>query len=94
MTWHYPVNTGMSPTNFTRSQHSILFYIKGKKNRVFNKKDIAVPYKNLIIENYLGSTDPFLDKSSPGRGPKPRNSAGILVEITLDADNNIIIKEA
>ena len=23
MTWHYPTNTGMSPTNFTRSQHSI-----------------------------------------------------------------------
>ena len=35
MTWHYPINTGMSPTNFTRSQHSILFYIKGKKAKVF-----------------------------------------------------------
>ena len=46
MTWHYPVNTGMSPTNFTRSQHSILFYIKGKKSRVFNKKEIAEPYRN------------------------------------------------
>ena len=46
MTWHYPVNTGMSPTNFTRSQHSILFYVKGKKPKIFNKKDIAVPYRN------------------------------------------------
>ena len=46
MTWHYPTNTGLSKTNFTRSQHSILFYIKGKKNKVFNKKDIAEPYKN------------------------------------------------
>jgi site-specific DNA-methyltransferase (adenine-specific) len=46
MTWHYPTNTGMSPTNFTRSQHSILFYIKGKKARVFNKDDIAEPYRN------------------------------------------------
>jgi len=46
MTWHYPTNTGISPTNFTRSQHSILFYIKGKKNRVFNKNDIAEPYRN------------------------------------------------
>jgi len=46
MTWHYPTNTGMSPTNFTRTQHSILFYIKGKKNRVFNKNDIAEPYRN------------------------------------------------
>ena len=46
MTWHYPTNTGMSPTNFTRSQHSILFYIKGKKPRCFNKKEIAEPYRN------------------------------------------------
>lgn len=46
MTWHYPVNTGMSPTNYTRSQHSILFYVKGEKPKVFNKSDIAVPYRN------------------------------------------------
>ena len=46
MTWHYPTNTGMSPTNFTRTQHSILFYVKGKRPKVFNKKDIAQPYKN------------------------------------------------
>ena len=46
MTWHYPVNTGMSPTNFTRSQHSILFYIKGEKPKTFNKHDIAEPYRN------------------------------------------------
>jgi len=46
MTWHYPVNTGMSPTNFTRSQHSILFYIKGEKPKLFNKKEIAEPYRN------------------------------------------------
>ncbi|MEW6294810.1 MAG: site-specific DNA-methyltransferase [Candidatus Diapherotrites archaeon] len=45
MTWHYPTNTGMSPTNFTRSQHSILFYTKSK-NAVFNKKEIAEPYRN------------------------------------------------
>jgi len=45
MTWHYPTNTGMSPTNFTRSQHSILFYTK-TKNAIFNKSDIAEPYRN------------------------------------------------
>lgn len=65
MTWHYPCNTGMSPTNFTRSQHSILFYIKGKKPKIFNKKDIAVPYKN--------PTDKRIKKlvaeGSPGRTP-------------------------
>lgn len=46
LTWHYPVNTGMSPTNFTRSQHSILFYVKGEKPKTFNKDDIAEPYRN------------------------------------------------
>ncbi len=46
MTWHYPTNTGMSPTNYTRTQHSILFYIKGERPKVFNKEDIAEPYKN------------------------------------------------
>ncbi len=46
MTWHYPTNTGMSPTNYTRTQHSILFYIKGEKPNFFNKDDIAEPYKN------------------------------------------------
>jgi DNA modification methylase len=45
MTWHYPTNTGMSPTNYTRSQHSILFYTK-TKNATWNKKDIAEPYRN------------------------------------------------
>jgi adenine-specific DNA-methyltransferase len=47
LTWHYPTNTGMSPTNFTRSQHSILFYVKGKKPKTFNRNDILEPYKNL-----------------------------------------------
>ena len=45
MTWHYPTNTGMSPSNFTRSQHSILFYAKTKNAR-WNKNDIAEPYRN------------------------------------------------
>lgn len=45
MTWHYPTNTGHSKSNFTRSQHSVLFFTK-TKNSTFNKKDIAVPYKN------------------------------------------------
>ncbi len=66
MTWHYPTNTGMSPTNFTRSQHSILFYIKGKKPRVFNKNDIAEPYRNpndkrirKLIENGSKGKTPY-----------------------------------
>jgi DNA modification methylase len=45
MTWHYPTNTGMSPTNYTRSQHSILFYTK-TKDATWNKHHIAEPYRN------------------------------------------------
>ena len=48
MTWHYPTNTGHSKYNFTRTQHSILFYTKSKKQSecTFNKDDIAEPYRN------------------------------------------------
>jgi len=45
LTWHYPTNTGMSPKNYTRTQHSILFYTKTEKS-TFNKDEIAEPYKN------------------------------------------------
>jgi DNA modification methylase len=45
MTWHYPTNTGHSKTNYTRTQHSILFFAKNK-NHKFNKEDVAEPYKN------------------------------------------------
>jgi len=65
MTWHYPCNTGMSPTNYTRSQHSILFYIKGKKPLCFNKRDIAVPYKNPTDKRIKE----LIKNGSPGRTP-------------------------
>ena len=45
MTWHYPTNTGMSPTNYTRAQHSILFYTK-TNDATWNKSAIAEPYRN------------------------------------------------
>lgn len=45
MTWHYPTNTGHSKTNFTRTQHSILFFTKTKEHK-FNRMDVAEPYKN------------------------------------------------
>jgi len=65
MTWHYPCNTGMSPINFTRSQHSILFYIKGKRPKTFNKRDIAVPYKNPTDKRIIER----LKNGSNGRTP-------------------------
>lgn len=48
MTWHYPTNTGHSKYNFTRTQHSILFYTKAKKQSgcTFNKDEVAEPYRN------------------------------------------------
>lgn len=45
MTWHYPTNTGHSKTNYTRSQHSILFFTKTGRAK-FNRDAIAQPYKN------------------------------------------------
>lgn len=45
LTWHYPINIGHSPKNYTRAQRSILFLTKSDKYK-FNKGDIAVPYRN------------------------------------------------
>ena len=45
MTWHYPTNTGHSKSNFTRTQHSIIFCTKTEKHK-FNKSAVAEPYKN------------------------------------------------
>jgi DNA modification methylase len=45
LTWHYPINIGHSPKNYTRSQRSILFCTKSN-DYTFNKKDIAIPYRN------------------------------------------------
>lgn len=80
MTWHYPTNTGMSPTNFTRSQHAILFYIKGEKPRIFNKNDIAVPYKN---ENDK-RIQKLLAEGSPGRTPYDVFHINIVKNVSKD----------
>ena len=45
LTWHYNTNTGHSKINYTRTQHSILFYTKGD-NYIFNKDEVVQPYKN------------------------------------------------
>lgn len=46
ITWHYPTNIGHAKKNFTRSQRSILFFTKDKKDYTFNKSSIIQPYKN------------------------------------------------
>lgn len=49
LTWHYPSNIGHSKNNYTKSQRSILFYVKGK-DYVFNKQEIIQHYKNPEVE--------------------------------------------
>jgi site-specific DNA-methyltransferase (adenine-specific) len=64
MTWHYPTNTGHSKTNFTRTQHSILFCTKTNK-AVFNRDAIAEPYKNPTDKRIIER----LENGSKGRAP-------------------------
>ncbi len=65
LTWHYNTNTGHSKSNYTRTQHSILFYTKGNKH-TFNKAAVAQPYKNLtdkrikkLLANGKNGTGPY-----------------------------------
>jgi uncharacterized delta-60 repeat protein len=46
---------------------------------------------NLLAANHLGSTDPTIDKSSPGRGIFLKKPNGELVEVCVDDANNIVI---
>ena len=102
MTWHYPVNTGMSPTNFTRSQHSILFYIKGQRSRAFNKDDIAEPYRNPTdkrilerIQNGSKGKTPYdvfhfniVKNVSKDKTPHPCQIPKELIKIFIKASSN------
>ena len=45
----------------------------------------------LLASNKLGSSDATLDRSQAGRGILLRNAAGLLREISLDTNDNIII---
>lgn len=64
MTWHYPTNTGHSKTNYTRTQHSILFFTK-TKNYKFNRDAVAEPYKNPTDKRIMER----LKNGSKGRAP-------------------------
>lgn len=46
ITWHYPTNIGHSHKNYTRSQRTILFFTKSKKDYVFNRENLVQHYKN------------------------------------------------
>lgn len=47
----------------------------------------------LLAANHLGSTDPTLDKSSPGRGPIIQLPNGQKVELKADNDRNLILED-
>jgi len=49
--------------------------------------------RKVIVDNHLGSADVNADNSIAGRGVLIRNEAGVLVELSLDASNNIILTE-
>lgn len=53
--------------------------------------DNAEKNANLLAANKLGSSDASVDRSQSGRGIILRNAAGTLVELAIDAANNITI---
>jgi hypothetical protein len=53
--------------------------------------DNAEKNASLLASNRLGSSDASIDRSQAGRGIILRNAAGVLREISLDANDNIII---
>jgi len=53
--------------------------------------DNAEKNANLLAANKLGSSDASVDRSQSGRGIILRNAAGTLVELAIDASNNITI---
>jgi hypothetical protein len=48
----------------------------------------------LLSNNHLGSQDPLLDRSAPGRGPLVRRLDSSFREITIDNDDNIQLLDA
>ena len=46
ITWHYPTNIGHSSKNYTRSQRTILFFTKTKRDYIFNREHLVQHYKN------------------------------------------------
>lgn len=76
LTWHYPSNIGHSKTNYTRSQRSILFYTKTKKN-TFNKDEIVQPYKNPNV----GKIKKLIAQGKKGRTPYDTLNMADLFEI-------------
>lgn len=101
MTWHYPTNTGHSKRNYTRTQHSILFYTK-TDNYIFNRSSVAQPYRNPtdkrikeLIKNGKNGTAPYdvfhfniVKNVSKDKTPHPCQIPKDLIKIFIKASSN------
>jgi DNA modification methylase len=83
LTWHYPINIGHSPKNYTRAQRSILFLTKGD-NYTFNREDIAVPYKNPTDKRIQER----IKNGSNGRAPYDTFEFNIVKNVSKDKTNH------
>jgi DNA modification methylase len=85
LTWHYPTNTGHSDTNYTKSQRSILFYTKSRKN-TFNKNQILQPYKNPDV----GKIKKLIASGKTGRVPYDTLNMQDLFEIFKEENPSVL----
>jgi len=80
------------PENFFLSFGDVYLVIKQVEAGSFDGNPENL---KLLTENHLGSNDPALNKSIPGRGPiVSANVVTTLVELTVDENFNLVIKEA
>lgn len=83
-------NTAVFPVNtFNNGGNSATITIVFEQNES-TSYDGADANARLLASNFLGQNG-IDDRSSPGRGPVLRRADGVLVEIGIDANNNITI---
>jgi len=79
LAWHYPINIGHSPRNYTRAQRSILFLTKSDEY-TFNKAHIAVPYRNPVDKRIQER----IENGSKGRVPYDTFLCNIVKNVSKD----------
>lgn len=86
LVWHYPTNTGHSPTNFTRASRSILFYTKGNKFK-FNLEEGEV-IDDVIKMNLVKNVSKEKVKGFPNQIPE--KLIELLVKISSN-ENDVVL---
>lgn len=76
------------PGQFYQPGQTIKLRFMQLEGSVFDSSDTNAL---LLAGNNLGSTEASLDRSSPGRGIFLRRPDGVLVEVTVDNSNNIVV---